>query len=73
MERETMLCWIERLKMKEQKVVAVCRALKSQASWETGDVVAAFLDALIMDSEKHQRFLVTVEKAVDDIMMSRPQ
>lgn len=73
MERETMLCWIERLKMKEQKVVTVCRALKSQASWETGDVVAAFLDALIMDSEKHQRFLVTVEKAVDDIMMSRPQ
>lgn len=73
MERETMICWIDRLKMKEQKVVTVCRALKSQAGWETGDVVDAFLDALIMDSEKHQRFLVTIEKAVDDIMMSRPQ
>lgn len=73
MERATMLCWIDRLKMKEQKVVTVCRALKSQAGWETGDVVDAFLDALIMDSEKHQRFLVTIEKAVDDIMMSRPQ
>ena len=73
MERESMLCWIDRLKMKEQKIVAVCRALKSQAGRETGDVVDAFLDALIMDSEKHQRFLVTVEKAVDDIMMSRPQ
>ncbi len=72
-ERESMLCWIDRLKMKEQKIVAVCRALKSQVGRETGDVVDAFLDALIMDSEKHQRFLVTVEKAVDDIMMSRPQ
>ena len=72
-ERESMLCWIDRLKMKEQKIVAVCRALKSQAGRETGDVVAAFLDALIMDSEKHQRFLVTVEKAIDDIVMSRPQ
>jgi rubrerythrin len=73
MERETMLCWINRLKMKEQKIVAVCRALRSEAGRETVDVVDAFLDALIMDSEKHQRFLVTIEKAVDDIMMSRPQ
>lgn len=32
MERETMLYWTERLKMKEQKRVTVCRALKSQAS-----------------------------------------
>jgi rubrerythrin len=73
MERETMMCWIERLKAKEQKVAAVCRALKSQAGWETGDIVDAFLDAMIMDSEKHQRFLLAVEKAIDNIMMSRPQ
>ena len=72
-QRETMLCWIERLKTKEQKVVAVCRTLKSQACWETGDVVDAFLDAVIMDSEKHQRFLLAVEKTIDNIMMSRPQ
>lgn len=72
-ERETMLCWVKRLRMKEQAVVAVCRSLKSQASWEKEDVTDAFLDALVMDSEKHQRFLLAVEKAIEDIMRSRPQ
>lgn len=73
MERETMLYWVKRLRMKEQTVVAACRSLKSQASWENGDVVDAFLDALLMDSEKHQRFLLAVEKAIENIMMNRPQ
>ncbi|MBI1997842.1 MAG: hypothetical protein HYS66_15405, partial [Deltaproteobacteria bacterium] len=72
-ERETMLCWVKRLTMKEQTVVADCRSLKSQARWENGGVVDAFLDALIMDSEKHQRFLLAVEKAIENLMMSRPQ
>lgn len=72
-ERETMLCWVKRLRMKEQTVVADCRSLKSQACWENGNVGDAFLDALVMDSEKHQRFLLAVEKAIDNIMMSRPQ
>jgi len=73
MERETMLCWVERLKAKEQKVVAVCHALKGQACWETGEIVDAFLDAMIMDSEKHQNFLRAAERAIDNILMSRPQ
>lgn len=73
MERETMLCWVKRLRMKEQTVVAACRSLKGQACWDNGDVIDAFLDALVMDSEKHQRCLLAVEKAIDDIMMSRPQ
>ena len=72
LERESMLCWIERLKMKEQKIGTVCRALKSQTGCGTGNAVDAFLDAVIMDSEKHQRFLLAVEEAVDDIIMSRP-
>jgi hypothetical protein len=73
MERDAMLFWVARLRMKEQAVVADCRALKSQACWETGDVVDAFLDAMVMDSEKPQRFLLAVEKAIEDIMRSRPQ
>ena len=73
MERDTMLCWIKKLRMKEQTVVAVCRSLKAQACWENGGIVDAFLDALVMDSEKHQKFLLAVEKAVENIMMSRPQ
>ena len=33
-----MLCWVTRLRTKEQTVVAACHSLKSQACWETGDV-----------------------------------
>jgi len=73
MERDAMLFWIARLRMKELAVVADCRSLKSQACLENGDVVDAFLEAMIMDSEKHQRFLMAVEKAIENIMMSRPQ
>ncbi len=73
MERETMLCWVERLKAKEQEIVTLCRTLKSQTGRDTGGVVGVFLDAVIMDSEKHQGFLVAVEKAIDGIIMSRPQ
>ncbi len=70
-ERDTMLCWVKKLRMEEQTVVAVCRSLKGR--WENGDIVEAFLDALVMDTDKHQRFLLAVEKAVENIMMSRPQ
>ena len=73
MERESMLCWVERLKKKEQAVVADCRSLKSQACWDNANVVDAYLDALVMDSEKHQRLLLAVEKAIENIIMSRPQ
>jgi rubrerythrin len=45
MERDTMLCWVGRLRMKEQTIVAACRALKSQACWEKGDLADAFLHA----------------------------
>ncbi len=73
MERDTVLCWLQRLRTKEQAVVAACRTLKNQACWENGDLVDAFLDALMMDSEKHQRFLSAVEKTVENLIMSRPQ
>ena len=72
-ERETVLCWVKRLRTKEQAVVAACHSLKSQACWENGEVADAFMDALVMDSEKHQKLLLAVEKAIEHIMMSRPQ
>ena len=31
------------------------------------------MDALVMDSEKHQKLLLAVEKAIEHIMMSRPR
>ena len=56
MERDSMLCWVKKLRMKEQTVVAVCRSLKGQACWENGDVVDAFLDALVMDMKNIKGF-----------------
>ena len=73
MGRETMLCWVKRLRAKEHGVIAACRSLKSQASSQNEGLVDAFLDALVMDSEKHQRFLSAVEEAIENIMMNRPQ
>ena len=72
-ERETMLYWVKRISMKEQTLVTVCRSLKSQACWENGNIVDALLDALVMDSEKHQRFLSAVEKSIESVLMSRLQ
>ena len=72
-ERETMLYWVKRISMKEQTLVTVCRSLKSQACWENANVVDALLDALVMDSEKHQRFLSAVEKSIENLLMSRLQ
>ena len=72
-ERETMLYWVKRISIKEQTLVAVCRSLKSQACWENANVVDALIDALVMDSEKHQRFLSAVEKSIENLLMSRLQ
>jgi rubrerythrin len=72
-ERQSMLCWIKRLQTKEQKAIALCQSLKSQACWAPGTIVDTFLDACIMDCEKHHRILRSVEEAVDHIIMSRPQ
>ncbi len=62
--RDNALRWIGRLRLKEQAVTADCRSLKRQACWEEGDLIDALLDALAMDSKKHQRFLLMVEKTV---------
>ncbi len=63
MERDKVLRWIERLRLKEQAVAADCCSLRSQACWEEeGDLIDALLDALLMDSKKHQGILLAVEK-----------
>lgn len=62
--RDNALRWIGKLRLKEQAVTADCRSLKRQACWEDRDLIDALLDALAMDSKKHQRFLLMVEKTV---------
>jgi hypothetical protein len=72
-ERDNALGWIERLRLKEQAVAGDCHYLKSQFCWEDRDLIDAFLDALVMDSEKHQRFLLTIETTVKNTKTNRLQ
>ncbi len=72
-ERDKVLLWIEQLRSKEQALVTDCGFLKSQGCWEDSDLVEALLDALVMDSKKRQRFLLTVEKTVENMKTSRLQ
>ncbi|MDH3213452.1 MAG: hypothetical protein OEM05_13295 [Myxococcales bacterium] len=48
----------------EKKTIEACRGLKSQLSGEEGELFDAILDAITLDSEKHHRLLLTVEKLV---------
>lgn len=73
LEQENALGWVRRLRLKEQAIRADCCSLKSQACWEDKDLIDALLDGLLMDSEKHQRFLVAVERAVGKLEMSKLQ
>jgi len=73
MHREAMLCWVNRLKTNEQAVVTSCRSLKRLANGVNEELVDTLLDALVMDSQKHQRVLAAVEKAIENMIMSRPQ
>ena len=61
-EEEKILYWTERLRLYEQKFAADCIYLKSQACWEGGDIFDAVFDAMIMDSKKHRRLLLALEK-----------
>lgn len=72
-EGDYALHWIERLRLKERAVAGDCHSLKSQFCWEDRDLIDALLDALVMDSEKHQRFLLTVEKTVKSMKTTRLQ
>lgn len=71
--RDNALRWIGRLRLKERAVAGDCHSLKSQFCWEDRDLIDALLDALVMDSEKHQRFLLTVEKTVKNMKTTRLQ
>jgi hypothetical protein len=73
LEQRNALGWVQRLRLKEQALAGDCHSLKSQACWEDRELIDALLDALVMDSEKHQRFLLTVEKVVKNMKTSRLQ
>ncbi len=48
----------------EKETVQVCGKLKSQMNIKEPELFEAILEALIFDSEKHQRLLLAVEKNI---------
>ena len=59
---DRILFWTEKLRLYEERFAADCLYLKSQACWEGGELLDAVLDAMVMDSKKHQRLLLALEK-----------
>ena len=52
----------EQLQKHEKETIDACRSLRSELSGTGGELIASVLDVMAMDSEKHHRLLVTVEK-----------
>jgi rubrerythrin len=61
---EGLLQETRKLREHEKETVQVCRNLKSQMNLQEPEPFEAILDALIFDSEKHQRLLLAVEKTI---------
>ena len=61
---EGLLHETRKLREHEKETVQVCRKLKSQMTMKEPEIFEAIFDALIYDSEKHQRLLLAVEKTI---------
>ncbi len=61
---EGLLHETRKLREHEKETVQVCRKLKSQMNMKEPEIFEAIFDALIYDSEKHQRLLLAVEKTI---------
>lgn len=57
---------IKGLARHEEATIEDCRRLKSQSAAEETDLFDAILDALISDSEKHQRLLLALSRTMKE-------
>ena len=64
-DRDALLRQTRALRGHEQKTIEACRGLKSRLSGGEGDLFDTILEAIAMDSEKHQRLLESVEKLIE--------
>jgi|GEM_PF-1492715 hypothetical protein len=55
---------MRKLQEHERETIEACRDLKSQTPPDESEFFGALLDALILDSEKHERLLLAVERLV---------
>jgi rubrerythrin len=55
---------VRKLQEHERETIAACRELKNETPPEESEFFSALLDALILDSEKHERLLLAIEHIV---------
>jgi rubrerythrin len=55
---------MRKLQEHERETIAACRDLKTEMPPEESEFFSALLDALILDSQKHERMLQAVERLV---------
>jgi hypothetical protein len=60
--RQDLLLRTRKLQEHERETIEACRSLKSRLPGEEGDLLRTLLDAMALDSEKHDRLLSAVAK-----------
>jgi len=63
--RAELLRMTRELKQHERETINACRSLKAELSGGDGDLLGTLLDAMVLDSEKHHRMLMAVEKLTE--------
>ncbi len=61
-ERAQLLRLTQTLQRHEEETIDACSNLQTQLQGQNEELIGTLLDAMIMDSEKHRRLLVAVEK-----------
>lgn len=61
-ERSELLRLTQTLQRHEEETIDACSSLQTQLQGQNEELIGTLLDAMIMDSEKHRRLLVVVEK-----------
>jgi hypothetical protein len=62
--REELLQHTEKLRKHEKETIDAYRSLKFQISGEEIELLDSLLDGMVLDSEKHHRLLLAVEKMI---------
>jgi len=60
-DHDELLAHTRDLKRHEQETIEACHELKARMTGRDAEVLGGLLDAIALDSEKHQRLLAVVE------------
>lgn len=64
-DRDELLSHTRSLQRHERETIDACRSLQSRLAEQEGDLLHSLLDAMVLDSEKHHRLLLAVEKIIE--------